>query len=78
MVLSGLMVAVPLAGGLGISTTVKASPSGSVSLAKTGMATGVSGVVEAVSSLAMGASFTSSSMETTTQAISVSCPSVIW
>jgi len=71
------MVAVPLAGGAEISTTVKASPSGSVSLSKTGMATGVSGVVEAVSSLAMGASFTSSSMETTTCAVSVNSPSEI-
>src|SRR5437762_2958736 len=53
MVLSGLTTADPLGGGV-VTLTVKASPSGSESLVRTGMITGVIWLVAAESSWATG------------------------
>ncbi len=55
--LSGFTVAVPLAGAVGMVTAMPPSPS-PVSLPSTSTVTGVSSLVEGVSSTATGRSFT--------------------
>ena len=64
----------PLAGSE-TAVTVRASPSTSVSLARTGIVTSVSSSVRAVSSTATGASFTAVTV-TVTVAVSLRKPSL--